>query len=72
MTAENVAAQARAMAAAGGPVFAYCASGNRSSIVWALANAGRMPTDDLIAIPARFGYQLEPLRAQIDAFGRRG
>jgi len=72
MTAENVAAQARAMAAAGGPVFAYCASGNRSSIVWALANAGRMPTDDLIAIPARFGYQLEPLRAQIDAFGRKG
>lgn len=72
MTAENVAAQAQAMATAGGPVFAYCASGNRSSIVWALANAGRMPTDDLIAIPARFGYQLEPLRAQIDAFGRRG
>ena len=72
MTAENVAVQARAMAGAGGPVFAYCASGNRSSVVWALAHAGRMPTDDLIAIPARFGYQLEPLRAQIDAFGRKG
>jgi len=72
MTAENVAAQAQAMATAGGPVFAYCASGNRSSVVWALANAGRMPTDDLIAIPARFGYRLEPLRDQIEAFGRRG
>jgi uncharacterized protein (TIGR01244 family) len=36
MSEENIAAQTAAMAGAAGPVFAYCASGNRSSIVWAL------------------------------------
>ena len=67
MTDANIAAQGAAIAAATGPVFAYCASGNRSSVVWALSNAGKMPTDDLISLPARFGYQLEGLRSQIDA-----
>ena len=67
MTDANVVAQGAALAAASGPVLAYCASGNRSSVVWALANAGKMPTDDLIALPAKFGYQLEGLRGQINA-----
>ncbi|RUS60651.1 TIGR01244 family phosphatase [Pseudorhodobacter sp. E13] len=70
MTMENVTAQAAAIAGSDGPVFAYCASGNRSSIVWALAHAGKLPTDDLIGIPARFGYQLEGLRAQLDAMAQ--
>ena len=71
MTPANVAAQAAAIAAAQGPVFAYCASGNRSSVVWALSHAGQMPTDDLISLPARFGYQLEGLRSQIDALAAK-
>jgi uncharacterized protein (TIGR01244 family) len=65
MTMENVAAQGAAIAAATGPVFAYCASGNRSSVVWALSQAGTMPADDLVGLPAKFGYQLEHLRPQI-------
>lgn len=71
LTMANVATQQRAINAASGPVFAYCASGNRSSLVWALANAGKMPTDALIAIPAQFGYQLEGLRDQLDALARQ-
>ncbi|WP_374426546.1 TIGR01244 family sulfur transferase [Tabrizicola sp.] len=67
LTMDNVTAQAAAIAASSGPVFAYCASGNRSSVVWALANAGKRSTDELIGLPARFGYQLEHLRPQIDA-----
>lgn len=70
LTADNVVAQAAAMAAAKGPVFAYCASGNRSSVVWALSQAGHRPADELIAIPARFGYQLEHLRPQLAAAAR--
>jgi uncharacterized protein (TIGR01244 family) len=70
MTMDNVTAQGSAIDAAAGPVLAYCASGNRSSQVWALAMAGRMATDDLIALPARFGYQLEGLRGQIEALAR--
>jgi uncharacterized protein (TIGR01244 family) len=67
LTMENVTRQRAALDAAAGPVFAYCASGNRCSVVWALAHAGEMPTDALIATPARFGYQLEHLRSQLDA-----
>ena len=67
MTEANVLAQRQAMDAAKGPVFAYCASGNRCSVVWALAHAGRMPADDLISIPARYGYQLEALRGKLEA-----
>jgi uncharacterized protein (TIGR01244 family) len=66
-TMENVTAQRAAIDAAPGPVFAYCASGNRCSVVWALAMAGRMPTDELIARPARYGYRLDHLRAVIDS-----
>lgn len=65
LTMANVEAQANAIAQANGPVFAYCASGNRSSVVWALAHAGKMPIDDLVGIPARFGYQLDHLRPQL-------
>ncbi len=67
MTEANVTAQRAAMDAAQGPVFAYCASGNRCSVVWAMAMAGSMPADDLVGIPARFGYQLDHLRPQIAA-----
>ena len=40
LTLDNVLAQKAALESAGGPVLAYCASGNRSSVVWALAHAG--------------------------------
>jgi hypothetical protein len=35
--------------------------------VWALSQAGSIQTNELIALPAKYGYQLEGLRAQIDA-----
>lgn len=70
LTMLNVTAQGAAIAASNGPVFAYCASGNRSSIVWALANAGQRPTDELVGLPARFGYQLDHLRPQIEALAK--
>jgi len=66
LTMENVDAQRAAIDAATGPVLAYCASGNRSSIVWALANAGRQPTDDLIAAGAQYGYQVGQFRDLIE------
>lgn len=65
LTMQNVTAQRSAIEACQGPVLAYCASGNRSSIVWALANAGKVPADDLINAAARFGYTLEHLRPQL-------
>jgi uncharacterized protein (TIGR01244 family) len=72
LTMANVTAQRDAIRAATGPVLAYCASGNRSSVVWALAEAGTRAVDDLIGLPARFGYQLEHLRPQIEAIAAAG
>lgn len=65
ITMDNVAEQGAALQ--GARVLAYCASGNRSSIVWALALAGQQPTDELVALPARHGYNMEIWRDQIEA-----
>jgi uncharacterized protein (TIGR01244 family) len=70
LTAENVSLQAEIMAHADGPVFAYCASGNRCSIVWALTEAGKQSADELISVPAKFGYNLEHLRPILDTAKR--
>ena len=69
MTQDNVVVQRAAIDGSAGPVFAYCASGNRSSVVWALAHAGERPVEELIGIPARFGYNLEQLRPMLTAKG---
>lgn len=66
ITMDNVEIQREAIDAADGPVLAYCASGNRSSIVWALAMAGRVPTDALIEAGAQYGYATENFRPLID------
>jgi len=65
MSPGTVAAHGAALAAEG-PVLAYCASGTRSAIAWALAEAGRRPVDEILAAAARAGYELAPLRAQIE------
>lgn len=69
-TADLVARQRAAIEAAGGPVFAYCASGNRSTVVWELVNAGRLPTDEMLAIAAQHGYSHEQFRPLIEAFAK--
>ncbi len=70
-TPDLVARQRAAIEAAGGPVLAYCASGNRSTVVWELVHAGSIPTDEMLEIAARNGYAHEPLRPLIEAFARQ-
>jgi uncharacterized protein (TIGR01244 family) len=65
LTLETVEEQAEAIDAADGKVVAYCASGTRSAVLWALAMAGRMPVEDIMTATARAGYQLDGLRPQI-------
>ena len=65
LNADMVHDQADAIAASDGPVLAYCASGTRSTIVWALSQAGKMPADDIIGAAARAGYDIGGLRPQI-------
>ena len=54
-----------------GRVLAYCASGNRSTILWALSMAGRIPTEEIVARAAAAGYDLSGLTQQIDALAAR-
>jgi uncharacterized protein (TIGR01244 family) len=68
---EMIADQKASMDAADGPVLAYCASGTRSSIVWSFAQAGEMPTQDIIAATSAAGYDLGGMGPQIDAIAKR-
>jgi uncharacterized protein (TIGR01244 family) len=65
LTADNVRRQAEAVAASTGPVFAHCASGMRSTTLWALANPEGIDADARIARAREAGYDLEPLRARL-------
>lgn len=51
----------------GGPVFAYCASGTRSTIVWALGQTGKLPADTIIETAAKAGYDLSGMRDRLNA-----
>lgn len=69
-TPDLVARQRATIEAAGGPVLAYCASGNRSTVVWELVNAGRLQIDDMLRIAAEAGYSHEQFRPLIEAFAK--
>jgi uncharacterized protein (TIGR01244 family) len=70
----QVKAMSEALAQAGGPVLAYCRSGTRSTLLWALAEASRGADPDAIAAQAaQAGYDIGPVRALVDmlAAGKR-
>ena len=46
-------------------VLAYCASGTRSCIAWALGQAGAMDADSIINAAAGVGYDVSYLRAAL-------
>ncbi len=48
-----------------GPALAFCRSGTRSTVLWALSQAGDRPADDLIAAAAAAGYDISGLRPQL-------
>jgi uncharacterized protein (TIGR01244 family) len=47
-------------------VLAYCASGTRSTIAWALGQAGQMPADEIIAAARAGGYDIANIRPALD------
>lgn len=63
---EQVTLMAEALAAADGPVLAWCRSGTRSTFLWALAEASRGRDGADIAARARAaGYDLSPIRGAL-------
>ena len=68
----QVHAMAAALEEARGPVLAYCRSGTRSTLLWALARAARGHDPDTIATEAAgAGYDVAPIRSLIDMLAAR-
>ena len=68
----QVSAMAEALAGADGPVLAYCRSGTRSTLLWALAEARRgVSPHTLAAAAAQAGYDVTPVRAIMDMLAAR-
>jgi uncharacterized protein (TIGR01244 family) len=61
LTESEVARQAEIIADAKGPVLAYCRSGTRSTIVWALGE-GELSPDEIVAAAGRAGYDIAQYR----------
>ncbi len=70
LTEDMVTAQGAEIGAEDGRILAYCRSGTRSTIVWALSQAGTRPADDLISDAARAGYDIAGLKPQIEALAK--
>ncbi|CUH82648.1 TIGR01244 family sulfur transferase [Tropicibacter naphthalenivorans] len=66
MNAENILRQSELVAAADGPVLAYCASGTRCSVIWALGNAAKLGADAVLEATAEAGYDLSGLRPTLE------
>ena len=62
MTPENIAKQGDLIDTATGQILAYCASGTRCTVVWALWQSGKMSADDIIQTAMEAGYNIEGLR----------
>ena len=60
-----------ALSKAKGPVLAFCRSGTRSTLLWALAQAKlSVPAAELEAKAEAAGYSLAPIRAMCDDLGQ--
>lgn len=51
------------------PIAAFCRTGTRSTLLWALANEACLTADERIKIAAKEGYDLEPFRALLTPGG---
>ena len=68
----QVAAMAMALDRATGPVLAYCRSGTRSTLLWALAESSKGADPDELARAAEHaGYDLGPIRTLMDVLASR-
>ena len=68
----QVAAMAEALKGATGKVLAYCRSGTRSTLLWALAESAQGGDPDALTnIAAKAGYDVSPVRPLMDMLKAR-
>lgn len=71
-SAPQVDAMIAALEQAEGPILAYCRSGTRSTLLWALAAAKQGEEPETIArTAAQAGYDVSPIRPMIDMLAAR-
>lgn len=49
------------------PIYAFCRTGTRSTLLWALANPDAMTPDDRIRIAAAHGYDISAFQPALEA-----
>ncbi len=62
MDQETIAHQFELVEQSKGPVLAYCASGTRCTVIWALSQARIRDANEILSITAQAGYPLDGLR----------
>jgi uncharacterized protein (TIGR01244 family) len=68
----QVVAMAKALDEAKGPVLAYCRSGTRSTLLWALSEASQGGDPDALTnMAAKAGYDVSPVRPLMDMLKAR-
>lgn len=67
ITDDDVAAFAAALDELKGPVLAFCRSGTRSTVLWALSEAERLDPERILGTAADAGYDLWALRPRLEA-----
>jgi uncharacterized protein (TIGR01244 family) len=60
-----IEATREALDAASGPVLSFCRTGTRSTTLWALAQAGRSPAEEIVSAAAEAGYDISHLHAHL-------
>lgn len=61
VTAEMIEEERAALEGSSGPVLCYCRSGTRSTTLWALSQAGKLPADQIVESAAHAGYDISHL-----------
>ena len=62
---DMVDATKAALEGSSGPVLAYCRSGTRSTTLWALSQAGKLPATEIISAAANAGYDMSHLAGHL-------
>lgn len=52
------------------PIFAFCRTGTRCSILWALSQANKMSIDDILDTAAEAGYNLNGQQARLETLAQ--
>jgi len=58
---QMVDAETEALEGSAGPVLAFCRSGTRSTTLWALSQAGKVPAQEIVTAAAHAGYDISHL-----------